>query len=197
MDIDNLSSQIPPYLFPEQKEQLFSEIKNFYKEGIQPKYFIGTEKFSDMLQGDAWGEIRYRQTTDGKERSAKAVILSNSCDVSPENKRDHPIRIVFSPLLRLDNYLARIESVRSADAAQSIGDAIRNQRITTIFYLPPSAGIPFETIVPLDNISSLPYDSFVATEPKKLSCLSQIGHYVFLVKISIHLTSDYGSESSI
>lgn len=188
MDTDELSSQLPPYLLPEQKDQLFSEINKFFKDGIQPEYFIRNDRYPEILQGDTWGEIRYYDPVYGKERSVKGVIFSNSCDVSQENKRDQPIRIVFSPLLKLENYLKRVEEVRGAQGANDVGDAIRKQRVTPIFYLPPSSEIPFETIVPLDNFVSLPVDSLFKDDPRKLSCLSQMGFYLFIIKLSIHLT---------
>lgn len=40
----------------------------------------------------------------------------------------------------------------------------------------------------LDNVVSIPLDLLVKSKPGKLFCLSQLGFYIFVIKLSIHLT---------
>jgi len=177
---------LPPYLFPEQKERLFDELKDFPKK---VNYYLNSHFAEDeMLQGDGWGEVAYYQANTGGEIKVKGIILSNSCDISEENKRAIPMRILFSPLIDLNKYLDRIEKIKGEAAASSVGEAIRKQEITSILYLPESERIKNESIASLDNIVSLPRDFFLKEKPEKLFCLSQSGFYLFVIKLAIHLT---------
>jgi hypothetical protein len=116
------------------------------------------------------------------------VVLSNTCDVAPENPRDLPVNIIFAPLIPLEGYTALL--LGAGVTQQSIDDkvaAIRRQRITSLFYVPTGGGLTSEHIVLLEDIHTMPakiYEEERATA--KIFTLSQAGFYLFILKLSIH-----------
>jgi len=65
--------------------------------------------------------------------------------------------------------------------------AIREQKVTSLFYLPPGGRLDGEYIAVLDDIHSLPYSAFATRGGReKLFTLSQVGFYLFLFKLSVH-----------
>jgi hypothetical protein len=66
-------------------------------------------------------------------------------------------------------------------------EAIRKQRITSLFYLPKGGQLDEDHIALLDDLHNVPLATFEAsTSRSKLFTLSQMGAYLFLLKISIH-----------
>ncbi|MBL1261076.1 MAG: hypothetical protein COB33_011150 [Thiotrichaceae bacterium] len=185
-ELKEAARYLPPYLLPKQREQLFEEIRSFPEKA---NYYLARNTYAnEMLQGDGWGEFKYFDPLTGKEQQVKGLLLSNSCDISTNNQRTLPVKVLFSPLLKLDLYLRRVANSKGEQRAQSIAKAIKDQCITSIFYLPASEQLPFETIALLDNVVSIPLNHCIEQRPEKLFCLSQFGFYLFIMKLSIHLT---------
>jgi hypothetical protein len=66
-------------------------------------------------------------------------------------------------------------------------EAIREQRVSTMFYLPKGGELGEEHVALLDDLHTLPFQIFEAnTERKKLFTLSMVGFYVFVFKLSFH-----------
>lgn len=74
--------------------------------------------------------------------------------------------------------------------ADSISDkikSIRNQEVTSIFYLPQGGGLSEEYIATLDDIHTIPIDYINEHKiEQNLFNLSMFGFYLFLFKISVH-----------
>ncbi len=51
-----------------------------------------------ILQGDGWREFQIFKFHTGERSSVRGLVISNSCDVDPDNQRDIPARIIFAPL---------------------------------------------------------------------------------------------------
>jgi hypothetical protein len=67
-------------------------------------------------------------------------------------------------------------------------DAIRKQLITSLFYLPKGGQLPSDALAVLDDVHSMPLRAFSeASERRKLVELNQLGFYLFVLKLSIHL----------
>ena len=189
MDIEDLAGSLPAYLAPGEKIKLFDEIKKFKESRSNTNFFISGNTYPDeILQGDAWGDINYIDPISGNTKTVKGLIISNSCDVSEENKRDIPLNIIFSPLLKLKNYLQLIETVHGIQRAIEVKDKITNHRLSQIVYFPPSSKLPVETIALLDNLVSVPNGVVKNKTSEKIHCLSQFGFYLFVIKLSIHFT---------
>jgi hypothetical protein len=181
-DIFNkIQDHLPPYLSPAQKELLYRELKSFPQ-----KFSYYTSNFADqLLQGDGWNGLTVLDFDTAQKKQVKAIILSNTCDIDPKNKRSVPPKIIFAPIVRLTKYhgLLSRDGLSDKEITDKI-NAIKRQEVTSIFYLPRGGKMDDEYIVSLDDLHSQPYNSFQQSE--KLFTLSQQGFYLFLLKLSIH-----------
>ena len=175
---------LPKYLSPADSRQLFSELSQFPSGKA---FYLFRQSDDGVLQGDAWkGLVAIDFMTAGR-KTVSGVVLSNSCDVDSENKRNYPVKILFSPLITLAKYLDYLSKGGVSESRiQTIGDDIRRQYVTSIFYLPGISGKIDESIILLDDIHHHPLDNFVKTERELGFRLSQYGFYLLLLKLSIH-----------
>ena len=182
---ETIESQIPYYLTREQKEGLVKALGDFR---VNPaNYYIN--RFPDeMLQGDGWRGLEIIRFDDGKRDYIKGIVLSNSCDIAPENKRDLPAKIVFAPIIKLSNYAGLLRGTNLLPKQiDSKLQAIREQRITTMFYLPTDGTLHDEHVALLDDLHTIPARAFGDIRTReKLFTLSMFGFYLFLFKLSVH-----------
>lgn len=185
-DVEKFKDQIPYYLTQPQKEGLIKALEDFPDN---TNYYLSNypeDLKKAVLQGDVFKEL----TIYGPKgsRRIKGIILSNSCDIDTQNKRDFPMRAVFAPLV---NLAALVEKLRNAKIPQeSIDaklDAIKKQLVTNVVYLPECDHIP-ESIIFLDDIHQIPAVELqkALDEEEKILTLSQVGFYILLFKLSIH-----------
>src|SRR5262245_54491687 len=114
------------------------------------------------------------------------MLLSNSCDIALENKRDFPPRIVFAPLIPLQAYVDLLRSSTGLGAEQIDNKvrSIRKQQITSLFFVPAGGNLEGDHIAVLDDLHSVPLGHFVAEKDRvKLFTLSQMGFYLFLLTL--------------
>lgn len=176
---------LPHYLTDDQKRSLADAMNSFDdRSNLYTSQFQG-----EMLQGDCWDGLPFYDYSSGKLASVKGVILSNSCDIDPANKRDEPIHLTYVPLLRLEPYLQRLaEAGFSKDKIKGKASAIRGQRVTNIIYFPSSQqGLSEECFACLDRVSSIPSGGYFPIDGRrKIFTLNQFGHYLLSFKMSIH-----------
>lgn len=178
---EEIKLHLPAYLSPEQKSDLFKELKSF------PTNFnyYATHPGKEILQGDGWNEFTVIDFDSMQKKQVKAIILSNTCDISRENKRIIIPKIVFAPLIKLRKYILLLqENEISESDLKSKLDSIKRQEVTSVFYLPIGGKMNEEYIVSFDDLHSMPINSTNITE--KLFTFSQQGYYLFLLKLSIH-----------
>ncbi|WP_143043314.1 hypothetical protein [Sphingopyxis sp. YR583] len=115
-------------------------------------------------------------------------MLSNSCDIAPENARATPSRVTFAPLVKLAAYQELLH--KSGIKPESIEDkisSIKAQKITNIFFLPAGGDLAEDHIVRLDEAQSMPVSIHEKSEEReKLFTLSMAGFYMLVFKISVH-----------
>jgi len=179
-----IADHIPYYLTEEQKIGLAKALKDF-PQGLN---YYTPQYASELLQGDGWNDLAIINFETVEKISIKGIILSNSCDISPENARDMPTNITFAPLMPLASYKRVLES--SGLDHQKIDDkieAITQQKITSLFYLPRGGELDADYIAVLGDVRSVPSAHFLgqATRKKQFT-LSQAGFYLFVLKLSIH-----------
>ena len=186
MDISGFKVEefLPYYLTADQKQGL---AKAFV--GFTDKSHLYTAKFADQfLQGDCCEGVPYYDYGAGKLADVKAILLSNSCDIDPENSRDFPVQITFVPLMSLAKYekaLGYVDGLSPAAITAKI-QAIRGQQITSLIYFPAGTVLKEDCIAPLDRVASMPYQMVAAGKPAKLFALNQLGHYLLSFKLSVH-----------
>lgn len=188
-DAEALQKQLPYYLTaaPEQKA-LVIELTALIN-GAQTGYFISKlfdPHIDEMLQGDGWRGFQVFSFASGSRNFVRGIVLSNSCDVSPDNERTLPPKVAFVPIIKLSAIRARLEQ-RGLNPTQIESRilAIRSQSITSIFYLPAEGPLEVEYVALLDDLHSMPVDAHhLAAE--KLFTLSMAGFYLFVFKLSVH-----------
>lgn len=181
---ETIQAYIPYYLTQEQKDGLVKALAEFPKP-IQ--YYIALYP-NELLQGDGWEKLEVIRFETGARDQIKGILLSNSCDISAENKREIPPKITFAPIIKLAKYSELL--LKHGLTPQQISDrfqAIREQRITTMFYLPKGGSLEEEHVALLDDLHTIPARAFEqVAERKKLFTLSLVGFYLFLLKLSVH-----------
>ncbi|MDD5474891.1 MAG: hypothetical protein PHU03_00075 [Syntrophales bacterium] len=180
---ETIEDYIPYYLTQEQKNNLIRAL-----EGFPDNFMYYTRLYPDeILQGDGWNSFELIEYSSRTLCNVRGIILSNSCDIDPDNERDLPVNIVFAPIIPLSSYIEVLEnSGISRTEIDSKLDAIRKQHVYTLFYLPQGMGLDDEYIALLDDIHSMPLAVFLEKSEKiKLFTLSTSGFYLFLLKLSI------------
>lgn len=182
--VEDIKENIPYYLSQEAKEGLVKALKDF-PEGMN--YYTTTYP-NELLQGDGWNSLDVINIKTTEKKSIKGIILSNSCDISSQNARDIPARIVFAPIFPLYQYQNILENngIDQAKISSKIS-SIKKQQVTSLFYLPKGGYLESDYIASLDDLHSLPAQNFCEKiNKKKQFTLSQAGFYIFLFKLSIH-----------
>jgi len=183
--LEAVQEHIPSYLTRPQQEELARALA-----GFPAKMNYYTTKYGDeLLQGDGWSALQLIHFETGERKGVKGIILSNSCDVDPQNKRDLPARVIFAPVIQLEVFIASL--LRRGVAETSISakiQAIKEQKVTSIFFLPKGGVLEADYIVVLDDVHTMPAKLFWEDASKaKLFTLSQAGFYLFVLKLSVHL----------
>jgi hypothetical protein len=181
-----IQDHLPYYLTQEAKDGILQELRKF-PEAFQ-YYLMGLHQYrDDMLQGGGWQHLHLRDFGTGEKLHVSGVILSNTCDISPENKRDLPINVIFAPLIPLSALRARLAGTGASEERISAKlDAIRKQHVTNLFYVPAGGGLEADHVVLLDDVHTMPAEVFVAERGTKIFTLSQAGFYLFIIKLSLH-----------
>ena len=154
---------------------------------IEPFY-----KILDLVK-----EIRVSKWNDEKAIYEKvytdAIIVSNTCDISFENKHDvNTKQCLFAPLVDFKEYLLDLEKAGcKPEKIESFSTAVKAQLRTNIFYLPTNHKDGKEYIVLLDNVFWFPtteLNSYIDNiDENRISTLSHFGYYLFILKLSYHL----------
>lgn len=189
-DPESLQQQIPYYLTAEDRQVLVQELWTLSKGG-RAEYFISPLRDcfkADMLQGDGWRGFQLFKFDTGEKRSVQGLIMSNSCDVDPENPRDFPARVIFAPLVKLAAYegLLRASGINTKRVDAKIA-SIKAQTTTNLFYLPAGGPLAEDHVVRLDDAHSMPVAAHInAPDREKLFTLSNTGFYMLVFKLSVH-----------
>lgn len=184
---DDIRKHLPSYLTMPQKEALASAFSTYPL--LPTDYYISGKYLDEMLQGDCWRSLKILNFETQEKKNASGIILSNSCDIAPENNRDIPTTFVFSPVVKLSIYAETLKkSGIDHERIKAKLDSIRRQEVTSAFYLPNVAGgLGDEYIAFLDIIHTMPMSALnIETENKKRFTLSMVGFYMLLFKLSVH-----------
>jgi len=184
---DAIHNQIPYYLTQHQKDGLVKALSDFQGNHTKPNYYIN-RYVDQLMQGDGWSDFQIFNFENGEKASILGIALSNTCDVTPENNRDLPVKITFAPVIPLSAYnnLLRKNGINEDKISNKMRD-IRAQKITNIFYLPCGSKLQEEHIALLSDVHTMPAVYFQNNQKKcKSFTLSMFGFYLFVFKLSIH-----------
>lgn len=181
---ESIQQQIPYYLSRAAKENLAKELQGFPR---RIDYYI--DRYHDeVLQGDGWNSFVVVNIDNGERKTIRGILLTNSCDVSPENKREIPPTFTFAPIVRLEGYVKKL--LAAGVTQRQIDDkvaAIKEQSVTNLFYLPKGAALDDDYVALLGDVHTVPLRVFHERHDRqKLFTLSQTGFYLFVLKLSVH-----------
>lgn len=198
---DNFEKILPSYLVDADKTRLKHALRQFTFEerGNEINYsnFYRGYDHAYFMQSDLIKEIRVSKWDDERAEFQKgytdAIIISNTCDISFENKRDvNTKQCLFAPLVDFNEYLADLEKAGySKDKITSFSQNVKAQLRTNIFYLPMHFKEGKEYIVLLDNIFWFPtaeLNSYIDNiDENRITSFTHFGFYLFILKLSYHL----------
>lgn len=182
--LEEIKEYFPYYLTEPAKLGIIKALEDFPSN---MKYYTSFDDGS-VLQGDGWDQLEVINFKTVEKKAIKGIILSNSCDISPENIRDLPAKLVFAPLIPLEMYRRSLKQKGvTSSRIDSKVNSIKEQKVTSLFYLPKGGNLDEDHIAVLDDLHSLPTSIFFDKPNRnKQFTLSQAGFYLFLFKLSIH-----------
>lgn len=186
---DDVKTYLPKYLSEEQRKSLFDELSQF-PLNLDSRVFSDHMLDSKFLhQGDSFKEISIADYSMKNFKRCKALMISNSCDVSIENSRIYDSYISFVPIFSLERYKTLL--ISSGHETQRVNvhiESIRKQRVTSFFYLPNHSNLTEESFARFDCCFSFMLNQELENEliDNRLTVLSDYGFYMLLLKLSIH-----------
>ena len=189
----DIKNYLPQYLSAPTQEKLFAEVKKFPDNIDERLYSQSLLRETAFFQGDGLHSLWVANLPDTHIGKARVLLLSNSCDMSDENKRLTPRNIFYCLIVSLAKYremLANNAKSFSESQLREFIETVRKQQVTQVFFLPQNAQLGEDCIALLDRISNC--DSRACNVPElvknRLFVLSNYGFYMFLIKLSIHFT---------
>ena len=188
---EEIKKYLPQYLSEIELNNLRKELENFPTDGTKDTvYTIALANADYLLQGDGVANLDYINFPDVVIKPIDVILLSNTCDMSIENKRMNPCRIMYAPILKFDIYARKL---RESFPSQSVDNHLRDikaQQISQAMFLPKGGKMDYDGIVFFDRAISIPLseETMQSMCDNKLFTLSNFGLYLLLLKLSIHFT---------
>ena len=184
---------LPKYLSTAAQENLFLELRQFPDNIDGRLYTIALQGERTLFQGDGLASLWVADLPGATIGKARVMVLSNSCDIAHDSGRLLGPRLLYCPIISFAKYEAMLqaqEHLRSRFDAAGHLDAIRRQRNSSMFYLPTNDRLGEDAIALLDRINNCDAQAVDSDEllRNRLFTLSDYGFYLFLFKLSLHLT---------
>jgi hypothetical protein len=189
ISLEDIRNYLPSFLSQGSEQAFLEEIRVFLSQNSkQPFYTSALSRETILFQGDGLEGMLVINLPDVTIKRAPAMLLSNTCDVHSDNKRLFSSCLTYAPIFSLDKYLYTLRTHYDDARVKAHEDAIRNQLITQIFFLPNGARLGGDCLVFLDRAMSA---SSGSVNREKLSdlrlfTLSDFGAWLFALKLSIH-----------
>ncbi|GHT72998.1 hypothetical protein AGMMS50262_03300 [Bacteroidia bacterium] len=189
---DDIRLYLPKYLSEESTKELIKNISEF-PNNISNSLYTNALNNDTIFQGDGLKSLKIINLPDTKIGEVPSVILSNTCDIEPSNKRPFPSQVCYTPIFRLEKYIDNLKQVNFYTDQYALNqhlERLKQQHITQILYLPIGCGLEYEGIVFLDRINNCQNRSISRDNLKqnRLFSLSNYGYYLLLTKLSIHFS---------
>lgn len=184
---------LPKYLSAEGQTKLFSELSQFPNNIDGRLYTLRLLDEINIFQGDGLASLWVADLPNERIEKTRVMVLSNTCDISPDNKRLLGPRILYCPIISFPKYESLVRTQANLPPNFNPSghcDAIRKQHNSSMFYLPKNDKLGEDAIAMLDRINNcdaqaVDFDELIT---KRLFTLSDYGFYLFLFKLSLHLT---------
>ncbi|HAT8918599.1 hypothetical protein SCZ71_15195 [Legionella pneumophila serogroup 1] len=186
---DDIRLYLPKYLSDNDLTRLLSELRQ-YSNNLDKRIYTSALKDEPVLfQGDGFSNVLMPDIANRKFHTGKVILISNSCDSSLENSRIYSSYVTFTPLFSLKKYEAGLLNKFDPKKVTSHIRSIREQGVSSFFYLPPSE-TGEEYFSRFDLCFSMPLTKLLHDNllKNKLFTLSDYGFYLLLIKLSIHFS---------
>ncbi len=192
MNLDDIKIYLPKFLSAESEKELFYGLKEFPNNIDARLYTNYLDDVNIIYQGDGIMDMLVCNISDKSIKSVPSLVLSNTCDIDVNNKRNFSSQIVYAPIFNLKKYKNALykKSSKSKEQLCAHIESIKKQEITQIFFLPGIEGKIEDSIVFFDRVFNCPnnYIDRESLKERKLFTLSDYGAYLFLIKLSLHFT---------
>lgn len=175
-DFIELVSEIFPSIDPETATRCLSQISH---RSFDDNQLFSTRKFEYLAQGDVMAPVKFVTTDeDGGELeyTGPGMLLSNTCDA------EHEEHVVFAACYPY-NLFRELSTVDEA--------SLRSNCIFNLLYLPllgiDGKGLVVDLSLIQSHSRAFISESLLQGRLTKVSSLSQLGFYLFLAKVTIHL----------
>lgn len=187
--LEDFKQYLPKYLSPSGTENLFAELKQFPANIDQRLYTSLLKAEPTIYQGDGLANLPIVNLPDDKIGKAKAMVLSNTCDISPDNPRFLPARMIYCPIISFERYKAMLAASQATVSEHHLND-VRTQKVSSMFFLPRNDSLGEDAIVLLDRANNCDINQVSSQEiqSRRLFTLSDYGFYLLIFKLSIHFT---------
>lgn len=191
MKQEDIGKYLPKYLSIESENALRDALNEFPKLDPSRYYTFKLSSSSILYQGDGIKNLLIVNLPSIEFKRKDSMVISNTCDIDFANPRLYESRILYSPVILLKDYeRVLLEESHKAEKVQAHLESIKRQEITSVFYLPELPNQIDESIVFFDRILNMSNHEIDRTKlsSERRFTLSTFGHYLFLLKLSFHLS---------
>ena len=175
----------PHYLSEQEKLSLFSELCN---TSFNIDYYSESYTEDECLQGDVYIRFKVFDYKNNLVRdNVRGMVLSNTCDLSSENRRMIGPNVVFCVVLKESQYTSFLKknNLSSNQIYGHIKD-VHEQRVTNRMYFPKRINSD-SYIALLDEVYTMPLNLFwQQNDRRRIFRLSNAGFYIFLMKLTLN-----------
>lgn len=153
---------------------------------------------STVTQGDVLAGLTFVNLPDTEFNTGRGIVFSSTCDIELGNERKFPARMIYAPVMRVEAYRDLLAGATNDAGERAHTDeqilahieAIRNQKVGQIFYLPAGGNLEEEAMVFLDNVCSCDNESISREDlsDTRILSLSAYGWHIFLEKLGLFFT---------
>ena len=101
ISFDEIRMYLPQYLSDESQRILFKDLREFPDNMDCRLYSRPLTKDAIIYQGDGLKDMLVVNLPSSELKPLPAMVLSNTCDIDPSNKRFFSTRIVYDPIFQL------------------------------------------------------------------------------------------------
>lgn len=185
---DDLRRFMPTFLSQGSEKAFLDEVKAFAKDEARPLYSSALNHMPMLFQGDGLNGLTIIRLPSMTTKIGRGLLLSNTCDVDPSNKRMFDASLTYAPIFSLQRYTDALRASFPEERVANHEREIRQQRITSMFFLPQGENLNEDCFAFLDRVISSSSEVVAReTVPEtRLFVLSDFGAWLLALKLSIH-----------
>lgn len=174
---DDFRSYLPEHVRP------FAELLKQFPANYE-KWVHASALPTELYQGDVIENAvltAIDEDGDISRLDLPAMVISCTCDVQPKQGKF----ALLAPAIDLDFY--RANSELEGEALESHMTMLLANKIANLFFLPAGQKLK-ASVIDFEQLTAVSAELLQKSVERRLSSLSQTGHYLLLVKLTHHLT---------